>query len=118
MKARKHRFQLIKKVIESKQNEISARLTELKVQMDKKQSSISSFELYLNGYQEKLISSKALDLPSFINYQLFIDQIVKVLNKEREEFKKLTEKSQELKTELMKNLNQVEVIGEYIKELE
>lgn len=115
--SKQNRFKLIKKTIEFKQSALQRKLIEFNATIEKKELVINRFEIYLKEYGQDINSNKGLVTVNFINLQKFLNQIAKVLSKEKEELKVLQLERDELRIELVKNLNQVDVIDEVLSKL-
>lgn len=111
---KQNRFKLIKKTIEFKQSALQRRLIEFNSSIEKKEISINRFEIYLKEYSQIINAEQGLDTVNFITLQKFLNQIAKVLSKEKEELQILQLEKEKLHSELLKNRNQVGVIDEVL----
>lgn len=111
---KQNRFKLIKKNIEFKQSALQRRLIEFNSSIEKKEISINRFEIYLKEYSQIINAEQGLDTVNFITLQKFLNQIAKVLSKEKEELQILQLEKEKLHSELLKNRNQVGVIDEVL----
>lgn len=112
IKEKERRFELIKKVIQNQKMDLTSKIADLRTVINKKETAIKTFSNYLLDYQNKIITGRSLDTPSFINFQAFLNQIAKVLLKEQTELEALLNKEQELLTEYQRRKHQVDVIDD------
>lgn len=117
MQHRIKRFNLVKKIIELDKKELYSKLVELKVHIEKKETSIHLFQGYLSEYQEKMRQQSVHNVATFVNFQLFLDKIAKILHKEIEDLKLLNAKKEDLKVQLLKKTHQIDALDDTLSRL-
>ncbi|MFI4918653.1 MAG: hypothetical protein ACHP65_03765 [Legionellales bacterium] len=77
-------------------NQLEGQLYKLKESIQKKQQTVSTFELYLNEYKDTFYNTSVHRVPSYRNNQEFLDKLTHVLYSEQQELNQLELKKMEL----------------------
>lgn len=117
-KSRKERFVLINKIINNELQELSKRIADVNALVQKKEETVATFKQYVLDYQAQLQEKPSMDTAQFTNYQAFLDQLSRVLAKERGELLALVEKKDVLVSDYQEKKYRKDKIEEYIKTLE
>ncbi|KGP63721.1 hypothetical protein EP47_04990 [Legionella norrlandica] len=111
--SRMTRFKKVEKIIKLQQKNLGFRLDELKNLIEKKKQSIAVVEKYLSEYEEQFNQINHISVPNLQNFQSFLNQIVLVLNQERESLQQLNIKREDLFADYLNSENRIELIKKY-----
>lgn len=108
------RLKLLKKSIEIKQYALQAQLSDLDTAIARKSELVIIFKNYLHDYDDRVTQ---VTVSKFLNKQLFLNQIAKVLESERDLIKKMRQQFDELQQFYFENDRKITVIDEHMQNM-